>query len=165
MRLTKQQLEEIISAVFDYADYDVETNGYRDYDITGWIAKSSKGQVLSDIEETLNKNENKTDLRDLFDLQRALQKKIDFTGMTLIQYIRLMFIGVVTEACEALEETNWKVWKQPKIINNDKFKDEIIDIFHFLINMCLAANMNAEEVIQRFTKKNKTNFKRQEKKY
>ena len=165
MRLTKQQLEEILDSVFDHAEYDVDVNGYRDYSISGYIVESSKEYVRKELEETLNKTKNKTDLRDLFNLQRALQKKIDFTSMTLTQYIRLMFIGIVTEACEALECVNWKPWKQAQDNSETKFKEEIVDIWHFLINLTLASGMDAEEVMDRFKNKNKVNVKRQEDKY
>ena len=161
MKLTEQQMDEIIDAVVDQLDHDVDVNGYRDYDIYSFVPKSSKEEVKRMIEETLNKNSN---LQELFDLQIRFQELAGFSIRTT-QFIRLAFIGIVTEACEALEETNWKPWKQPQDKDENKFKEEIVDIWHFLINLTLASGMDADELMVRFKSKNKVNVARQEKKY
>jgi len=166
VRLTKEQLEQILEAVFERTHYDIEVNGPRDYDINGWIAETNKKYLQLDIEEILNSG----DLKELFELQRGLQKKIDFNGMSHMQYIRLMFIGIVTEACEALETVEWKPWKQKRqtgigVEKNESLRKEIIDIWHFLINLTMASGMDAENVLEMFKAKNKINMKRQEEKY
>ena len=160
-----KQLAYIIDAVFDEADYDVDANGYKDYDIMPYIPEGSKAKLLLDIENELT---NGADLEKLFEMQRQLQAKIDFTGIGLTQYIRLMFIGIITEACEAIEQVDWKPWKKNTGINpiaSENFKEEIVDIWHFLINMTLASGMDAKELMERFNTKNKINIKRQEDKY
>ena len=45
---------------------------------------------------------------------------------------------------------------------NENFKDEIVDAFHFFMNIMIAAGMNADELFDRYLKKNKINIERQE---
>ena len=160
MKLTKEQLEEIIEVVLDYTEYDIEINGPQDYDITGFVVAANKKQLFTDVEATLNK----LDLQDLFDLQTTFQLLAGYSIKT-INFIRLSFIGIITEACEALEETNWKPWKKPQDKDEEKFKEEIVDIWHFLINLTLASGMNAEELMRRFKSKNSINTRRHKEKY
>lgn len=163
--LTKKQLDEILEVVFENADHEIEVNGPQDYTVHNYIPENLVDYVWSSIQYTMNTNKSIADLQELFDLQRALQKKIDFNTMSLIQYIRLMFIGIVTEACEALECVNWKPWKQSKTQSQEELKKEIVDIWHFLINLTMASGMDAEEILKRFKTKNKINMQRQEDEY
>lgn len=162
MKLTKEQLDQIIETVKENMDYDIETMGARDVDVYGFVPRSANERVKKEIENIINGD---SDLKELFNLQRKLQAKIDFTNVSLTQYIRLMFIGIVTEVSEAIEETNWKPWKKDKHIDLDKLQEEVIDIWHFLINLTLASGMNSESVLKQFRSKNKINMKRQEEKY
>jgi len=54
MRLTKKKAEAIIDVVFDYADFDVEVCGYRDYDVIPSIQGKGIDKVREIIEEILN---------------------------------------------------------------------------------------------------------------
>jgi len=106
-------------------------------------------------------------LNKLFFFQNYLQMKIgfDITRMSASQrqrYIEKMFIGIITESCEAMEETEWKKpWKHSVKTNDENLKEEIVDAWHFLINLSLASGMDADELFKMFTEKNTTNKKRQ----
>jgi dimeric dUTPase (all-alpha-NTP-PPase superfamily) len=168
MRLTKKQLEEIIETVFEHASHEIEVNGPQDYDVHNYVHGNSLNKLWVDIQSILGPD--KADLQELFDLQMQFQKKVDDNNndhhiMPWIQHVRLMFIGIITEACEALEETNWKPWKQSKTVDIRKLKEEIVDLWHFVINLTLDSGMDAEEVFRRFQAKNKINNERQEKGY
>ena len=77
-----------------------------------------------------------------------------------------MFIGIITEACEAIEQTSWKKnWKQSATYNEQAFREEIIDLWHFVINLTLSADMTADDVFRMYTNKHHINLKRQEDKY
>lgn len=102
----------------------------------------------------------------MFMLQTRLQQRIYKDKLPLIninqEYIEKMFIGVVTELCESLENTPWKKqWKPSANLDNDKFRKEIIDLWNFVINYTLASGMTAEDVYHMFTEKNKENKRRQ----
>lgn len=167
MRLTRKQLDSIIEVIFDYAEYDIEVNGPQDFDVVPKIPENEANSVRFFMRKIID--ENRADLQELFDIQTKFQKKVvveqGYKETSWIEHVRLMFIGIITEACEALEETNWKPWKKVRLINEEKLKEEIIDLWHFVINLTLASDMNAKTVIEKFKEKNKVNIKRQEDKY
>ena len=68
----------------------------------------------------------------------------------------------VSELCDLLEETIFIWWKKPKDINHDALREELVDILHFFISMCIKAGMTAEDLYQGYLKKNKENFDRQQ---
>ena len=68
---------------------------------------------------------------------------------------------MLSELAELLAEVNFKWWKNPKPINTDNVKEELIDILHFYIGMCLRMGMTSEELLQIYLKKNEENFNRQ----
>jgi dimeric dUTPase (all-alpha-NTP-PPase superfamily) len=76
-----------------------------------------------------------------------------------------MATAIFVETGEMLQETNWKSWKKPKKIDEEKFKEEIIDIWHFLANLTIGAGMDAKELHERFNKKFEENLRRQKEGY
>ena len=56
--ITKKRInkaaDEIIDAVFDHTDFDVEVNGYHDYDVNLRINKSDKPALVKLLHEILN---------------------------------------------------------------------------------------------------------------
>ena len=86
------------------------------------------------------------------------------------QYYSNMTQALVDETMEALRETNWKPWKrsygQPLDAQQVKCrKEELVDCWHFLINLSLAAGMSADDVHQAFLAKHKVNQDRQKQGY
>lgn len=121
--------------------------------------------------------EPKDVLAAIFEMQLELQKAAGFdifyrnrfiTPSPLMldsprqDFISLQFMGIITEACEALENTPWKPWKQSMRLNKEKFREELIDLLHFVVNMFLAAGMTPEEIYKAFKEKHRINMKRQE---
>ena len=66
-----------------------------------------------------------------------------------------------TELAEKRGLLDFKWWKNPKPVDTDKVKDELVDILHFFVSMCLKTGMDANELHQRYLDKNKENFARQ----
>lgn len=76
-------------------------------------------------------------------------------------WIQKETLAMISELAELIDEVNFKWWKNKKEINYDNVKEELIDILHFFSSMCLKVGMNANEVFDRYIKKNEENFKRQ----
>ena len=170
MKLTKKQLNEIIEFIFEAADRDIEVNGPQDFDVVLTIPEDAEDHVWAGVQQILG--EGQANLQELFDIQTSFQKKVkngsEYIPTSFIQHARLMFIGIITEACEALETLDWKPWKKNTGVDiraSENFKEEIIDLWHFVINLTLTSGMDAKETIERFKAKNKINKKRQEDKY
>ena len=81
------------------------------------------------------------------------------------QFITTQSIALIDEVMEALRETPWKPWKKQQPYEQENFKEELVDAWHFLINLSLASGMNSNELFKRFIKKNKANHKRQDNDY
>jgi len=103
------------------------------------------------------------ELEKMFQMQRNLQKKIGFDLENPTQeYFNLMFMAIVTEASEALEETPWKPWKKTMTLNHFKLQEEVVDLWHFIINLTIAAGLTPTALFSLFSNKNKVNLGRQE---
>ena len=81
------------------------------------------------------------------------------------KFINMMTIACIDEVMEAIRETRFKDWKKNQEYNEDKFQDELVDAWHFLINLSLASGMTAQSLYDKFTEKNKINHERQDRKY
>ena len=68
---------------------------------------------------------------------------------------------MIVELSEMLNEINYKWWKQEKSVNIDAVKEELVDVLHFFVSMCIKTGMDAEELHRRYLDKNKENFDRQ----
>lgn len=77
------------------------------------------------------------------------------------EWIQRKTLAMVSELAELLDEVNFKWWKNPKQIDDDRIKSELVDILHFFVSMCLTAGMDAGELYGRYLDKNKENFDRQ----
>ena len=68
------------------------------------------------------------------------------------------------ESAEAIDSLNWKWWKKDAD-DWDNVKVELVDMLHFWVSMCTIADLDANDVLELYFKKNKLNFKRQDEGY
>ena len=114
------------------------------------------------IEDTLGK---------LFELQKEFQIKfyndVDVLPKEMPEKIPMQITSLIAELGEILEEDqNWKSWrKNPPPVNYDNLLTEVVDVFHFLINIALFLGFDSDDVYNRFIKKNKKNIERQNNNY
>jgi dimeric dUTPase (all-alpha-NTP-PPase superfamily) len=111
-------------------------------------------------------------LKHMLDLQEELQVKAygenpgEFeSNEERIQFIKDMILALTDELHEMLGEVGWKPWATSDHINEDAFKNELIDAWHFLMNLMLVVNMSAEELYERYIAKRQKNIKRQDNGY
>ena len=77
------------------------------------------------------------------------------------EWMQRKILAMLSELAELLDEVNFKWWKNPKPVDDDRVKSELVDILHFFVSMCLTAGMDADELYRRYLDKNKENFDRQ----
>jgi dimeric dUTPase (all-alpha-NTP-PPase superfamily) len=124
-----------------------------------------------DLGARLEGDEIMDKLEKLFTLQRRLEEAIgakifDTDHLHPNQlFILLNFVGVITEACEALENTPWKPWKKSMVYKQKEFRKELIDLLHFVFNLCIAADMSPEDIYDMYAEKHKENMRRQKEGY
>jgi len=74
-----------------------------------------------------------------------------------------MLHAITCEIGEVSDEINWKPWKNTrKDVDLDLLYCELIDILHFIIEICLMWGMDANTIHQYYVAKNKINHERQD---
>jgi len=101
----------------------------------------------------------------VFELQQKLDEDImarrNLTHWSAQEWIQKDVLAMIAELGELLNEVNFKWWKNPKQIDQAAINEELVDVFHFFVSMCLRAGMNADDLFQGYILKNKENFDRQ----
>ena len=77
------------------------------------------------------------------------------------EWMQKEVLAMISELSEVLDEVNFKWWKNPKPVDDDALKGELVDVLHFFVSMCLKSGMTAEELFSRYKAKNQENFDRQ----
>jgi dimeric dUTPase (all-alpha-NTP-PPase superfamily) len=112
------------------------------------------------------------ELKDIFDKQIELNKRINASLYDDIknnpelrkEWFLKFDLALKQESAEAIDSLNWKWWKKGEQ-DWDNIKVELVDMLHFWVSMCTIADMDANEVMELYAKKNQLNFKRQDEGY
>jgi len=79
--------------------------------------------------------------------------------------ISALSTAIIHEAVELQRITNWKWWKKPIQFNVDDAKEELIDIWHFVVQASLELNLTPDDIVSEYKKKNEINRNRQKNGY
>ena len=96
--------------------------------------------------------------QEAFNAQLRAARKLSYSSG---EWIQKETLAMLSELSELLDEVNFKWWKNDVPINDDNVKDELVDVLHFFVSMCLDAGMDAEDLHRRYLAKNQENFDRQ----
>ncbi|MFM7861647.1 MAG: dUTPase [Candidatus Nitrosotenuis sp.] len=106
-------------------------------------------------------------LDEIFVMQKGLTKM-----MNLDRYpkdsegrISALTTAIIHEAVELQRLTNWKWWKKPTPFSMDDAKEELIDIWHFVVQASLELNLTPDDIVAEYRKKNEINRNRQKNGY
>jgi len=78
-----------------------------------------------------------------------------------VEWIRWNVLALEDELHELLAETGWKPWATSKHVNRDAFISELVDSFHFMMNLMLVVDCSAQEFLEKYFVKRGINEKRQ----
>ncbi|PSR23781.1 MAG: dUTPase [Sulfobacillus acidophilus] len=78
------------------------------------------------------------------------------------EWIQKEAMALMVELGEVLEESRYKWWKNPEPIERDKLHEELVDVLHFFISMCIDAGLDAQTLYEGYLAKNRENFRRQQ---
>ena len=102
-------------------------------------------------------------LESIFTLQKSLANM-----MNLNRYpkdvegkISALCTAIMHEAVELQRTTNWKWWKTPTAFNEAEAKEELIDIWHFVIQASIELNLSPEDILKEYQRKNEINRQRE----
>lgn len=126
-----------------------------------------------DNEELILTDKTEDRLSIMFDKQWELQDskgiwtKINENDTNIQEYLNQNFLALHEEAVEIMRETAYKNpeyvkfgWKKNQQMNFEKAKDEIIDLWHFVMNISMVIGMDEEEFFKRYCIKNNINHER-----
>ena len=94
-------------------------------------------------------------------LNREIEEKRHLEGIHREEWLQKLTLAMMSEMAELLDGVNFKWWKNPKPVDENYIKEEIVDIMHFFVSMALRSGMDAQELFDRYTAKNQENFDRQ----
>lgn len=101
----------------------------------------------------------------IFEMQKSFDddviKNRHLENITMQEWIQKETLAMMSELAELIDEVNFKWWKNPKDIAVDNVRDELVDILHFFVSMCIKSGMDENELFERYKNKNEENFKRQ----
>lgn len=104
----------------------------------------------------------------MLDRQKQLQYLInkgkdikEFTDEERMEAFRTNALALMSELFEALGETGWKPWATSNHLNVEAFHGELVDMFHFFMNMMLHSGMTAKQLFDGYMRKVETNTIRQ----
>ena len=102
-------------------------------------------------------------LDSIFSLQKGLTEM-----MNLDRYpkdtegkVSALCTAIMHEAVELQRLTNWKWWKTPTEFNEEEAREELIDIWHFVVQASLELNLTPEDILKEYERKNEINRQRQ----
>lgn len=107
-------------------------------------------------------------LQEMIDLQAKLQSETygkDISKLDTrekIEAYRINMMALQDELHEALNEMSWKPWAKAEYFNGDRVQQELVDAWHFFMNLMIISGMDAEKLHLRYLAKRKVNIKRQE---
>lgn len=80
-------------------------------------------------------------------------------------YVTAMTLALQDELSEALREIAWKPWAKDDYVNKREFLGELVDAFHFLMNLALIVDPTGDAFVEAYFKKAEVNAARQAKGY
>lgn len=106
-------------------------------------------------------------LESIFKLQKNLERmmNLDRYPKDVEGKISALCTAIIHEAVELQCTTNWKWWKIPIAFDKEVAREELIDIWHFVIQASLELNMTPDDILKEYQKKNKINQERQKNGY
>lgn len=111
-------------------------------------------------------------LQDAFEVQKSSQVERGFnfpmTGETRAAYIKTQTLHCIDELCEMLHEVKgYKEWKRYDYTDEAtnatadvKATEELVDAFHFFMNIALALGISAEYLLAGYAAKQQINEER-----
>ena len=102
-------------------------------------------------------------LDSIFSLQKGLTSmmNLDRYPKEIEEKISALCTAIMHEAVELQRTTNWKWWKTPAAFNQTEAKEELIDIWHFVIQASIELNLTPNEILGEYKRKNEINRQRQ----
>jgi dimeric dUTPase (all-alpha-NTP-PPase superfamily) len=99
----------------------------------------------------------------IFSIQKELASMMDLSRYPASMEGRISAIStaIIHEAVELQRLTSWKWWKKPAPFRREDAKEELIDIWHFVVQASIELGMTPADILEEYKKKNQVNRNRQ----
>jgi len=106
-------------------------------------------------------------LESIFSLQKGLEKmmNLDRYPKDVEGKIASLCTAIIHEAVELQRTTNWKWWKKPTNFDKDEAKEELIDIWHFVVQASIELDLSPDDILNEYKRKNAINRNREKNGY
>jgi dimeric dUTPase (all-alpha-NTP-PPase superfamily) len=118
-------------------------------------------RLLTNEDETLDK------LDKIFQLQKDLASFVSSERYprTKEDRVSALCTAITHEAIELQRLTNWKWWKNKVDFDEDQAREELIDIWHFVVQMAIELDISPKSILDEYLKKNRINRQRHQEGY
>lgn len=102
-------------------------------------------------------------LESIFALQKGLAEMMDLSRYPHDKEGRVSALctAIMHEAIELQMTTNWKWWKKPVKFDEVHAREELIDIWHFVVQASLELGLTPDDIVNEYKRKNEINRERQ----
>ena len=125
-----------------------------------------------------DENNNEDMLKTIFQKQKELHQTImtyspsidsqyskKFLSLSNEERISALCTAIIHEAVELQRLTNWKWWRKMLEFDENQAKEELIDIWHFVVDASIELGMTPKNILDEYVKKNQINKDRQKNGY
>ena len=102
-------------------------------------------------------------LEEIFEMQRKFAALADPGRYPkgAEERVSALCTAIIHEAVELQRLTSWKWWKAPVRFDERAAKEELIDIWHFVVQASIELGMDPGDVVEEYRRKNGINRRRQ----
>ena len=104
-------------------------------------------------------------LGEIFELQQGftemLYKDNLYWRWSQNEKVNNLCTAAIHEVVELQRLTNWKWWKKPSGLKYADAKEELIDVWHFVVQLSIVLGLSPEDILAEYRRKNEINRERQ----
>jgi len=102
-------------------------------------------------------------LDEIFSLQKSYEEmmNLDRYPEDVEEKVSALCTAIIHEAVELQRTTNWKWWKKSVPFNQADAREELVDIWHFLIQVSIELGLTPDDILKEYQRKNEINRQRQ----
>jgi len=106
-------------------------------------------------------------LQMIFSLQKGLAEmmNLDRYPKDVEGRVAALCTAIIHESIELQRTTNWKWWKKPTKFNEVEAREELIDIWHFVVQASIELKLSPDDILGEYKRKNEINRERQKNDY
>lgn len=106
---------------------------------------------------------NEDVLSKIFRLQNELATMMDAKRYPdgVEERVSALCTAIIHEVIELQRTTNWKWWKKQTEFNKSEAQEELIDVWHFVVQATIELGMTPKDILAEYERKHAINVKRQ----